>query len=106
VSEHLVKLSIEGNSTSPFSASEPPNMATRQQIECGKKQNDIEIVTCNIEGLKTNILFLQSFSTKYNFVSGLIFLNDIGNNVDAFSVFCLRAVCACWHICVYQTDFC
>ena len=52
----------EYGSTSPFSASEPPKMAPRQQIERGKKQNDIEIVTCNIEGLKTNILFLQSLN--------------------------------------------
>ena len=37
-------------------------MAPRQQIERGKKQNDIENVTCNIEGLKTNILFLQSLN--------------------------------------------
>ena len=37
-------------------------MAPRQQIERGKKQNDIEIVTCNKEGLKTNILFLQSLN--------------------------------------------
>ena len=37
-------------------------MAPRQQIERGKKQNDIEIVTRNIEGLKTNFLFLQSLN--------------------------------------------
>jgi hypothetical protein len=45
-------------------------MAPRQQIERGKKQNDIENVTCNIEGLKTNILFLQSLNLfiRQNFV--------------------------------------
>ena len=48
-------------------------MASRQQIERGKKQHDIEIVTRNIEGLKTNFLFLQSWKL-HNMLTGTFYL--------------------------------